>query len=102
LGLNIEIHDERGKVLELVTDENNLVMRIAGKTSFEVSPMLASLDPYGNTIFNRIQIPQFLSELSARRKESTADDEITLANKVVRLAETVCDSVHLYLAFIGD
>ncbi|RXH55047.1 hypothetical protein GRAN_4151 [Granulicella sibirica] len=64
--------------------------------------MLASVDRYGDTVFNRVQIRQFIVEWSELARNNSMEGEQKIANEILALAELVRDSVHLYLVFIGD
>jgi hypothetical protein len=102
LGLNVAIQDERGKQRQIVLDERNLIGPLLGYPKFLQSPMIASIDRYGDTIFNRVQIDQFLIEWAEISQKASTVDERILISQVKEFAETVRDSVHLYLIFIGD
>lgn len=63
-------------------------------------PWMATIDPYGNTIFNRIQIPLVVNELENLRSEfqdqygnAVIDQTILFLGKA---------GVHQYIKFIGD
>ncbi len=64
--------------------------------------MLASIDSYGDTIFNRMQMPRFLSEWSEISANAQSSEERELMLKIEALARRVQNEVHLYLKFIGD
>ena len=102
MGLNVAIQDERGKQRQIVFDERNLISPLLGYPGFLQSPMVASIDRYGDTIFNRIQMDQFLVEWSEVAKRASTTDEEILVTRVKEFAEMVRDTVHLYLIFIGD
>ncbi|WP_128914727.1 hypothetical protein [Granulicella sibirica] len=102
MGLDVAVQDEGGKQLHIVLDERNLVSPLIGFPSFSVSPMLASVDRYGDTVFNRVQIRQFIVEWSELARNNSMEGEQKIANEILALAELVRDSVHLYLVFIGD
>ena len=53
---------ERWAVLEFVTDELNLLHRLLPPRDDDSSPMLASIDWYGHTVFNSIQMKRSLAE----------------------------------------
>jgi hypothetical protein len=102
VGLNVAIQDEHGKQLEIVLDERNVIGPMLGYPSFSKLPMVASIDRYGDTIFNRIQMEQFLIEWSDITTKALSPDDRVLVTRVKELAEMVRNSVHLYLIFIGD
>ncbi len=103
MGINVQLEDERGTCLEMLEDYlpgslklHNLVFY--GRSDF---PLVGSIHPYGDTIFNRLQMRQLLKEwavLISRVQES----ERIVMEETRRLAEACRDGVHLYLRFIGD
>jgi hypothetical protein len=102
MGLDVAIQDEDGKQLEFVLDERNMIGPLLGYPSFSQSPMVASIDRHGDTIFNRIQMEQFLIEWSDITTKTLSTDDRIIVTRVKELAEMVRSSVHLYLIFIGD
>jgi hypothetical protein len=61
-------------------------------------PLLGALDPYGDAVFNRRQIPALLRELDRlppERSDAWADEARTLCGLVLQM-------VHHYLVFVGD
>jgi hypothetical protein len=61
-------------------------------------PMLAALDPYGDAVFNRQQIPALLKELDQLPLERGG----TWVAEVRTLCELVSQKTHHYILFIGD
>lgn len=102
MGLNVAIQDEDGKQSQIILDDKNLISPLLKYPEFSKSPMVASIDRYGDTIFNRIQMNQFLLEWLEVTKRALTTDEQLLVTQVKEFAEMVRDSVHLYLIFIGD
>ncbi len=101
MGINIELQTERGEVLERVTDSQNLVGRFLPPNDNWDCPMLASIDPYGDTIFNRVQMDRFLREWRALGHQSDSDAQ-SLVWTIEQMAVRCRDEVHLYLKFVGD
>ena len=65
------------------------------------SSCLRFIDPYGNTIFNQLQLPVLLSELVELR--ATVPEQ-ELKSNIDRVLRFVRDSqeVHVYVCFVGD
>jgi hypothetical protein len=101
MGLDIELHDERGERLRSVGDPQNLLPRLLPDDA-EAYPMLASIDLYGDTVFNRIQMGRFLREWETVSAKAQSDDERTLVGMIESMGARCRDEVHLYLKFIGD
>jgi len=98
MGLTVRLQDERGKP---VCDEDiGIDFPIpTGNPSFQ---LLRYIDPYGNTIFNQLQMDTFLTEWEKIHSEAKAQDEATAWSTVKQWANRCKNEVHLYLRFIGD
>ena len=101
MGLEIILQDERGHVLESLEDPKNVLHRVLQPYQGRDS-VLAEIDWYGDTVFNRIQIPRFLTAWHEMAKTSANPEEAKLIDQISALAERCEDGVHLYLKFIGD
>jgi hypothetical protein len=62
-------------------------------------PLLSEIDWYGDTTFNRLQMPRFLLGWAELAKQGKSPEEVEL---IKQLAERCQGGVHLYLKFIGD
>ena len=102
MGLCVALQTESGKQLELVSDGKNLLDRLIGSLDPNVFPMLASIDRYGDTVFNRLQMDRFLTEWKTLFSSANTPEITGLLNAVKDLAEKSIRGVHLYLVFIGD
>jgi hypothetical protein len=66
------------------------------------SVCLRFIDPYGDTVFNQLQVPQLIIELRALERELT-DPKLRLALAgLLSFVENAVDKVHTYVRFIGD
>lgn len=61
-------------------------------------PWIATVDPYGDTVFNRIQIPYVLRDLKKLQTEKQELKAI-IASLIIFLEKT---DIHEYIKFIGD
>ena len=102
MGLGIELQDERGTQLDMVTDPKNYLGRLLPQHDDPVHPMLASIDFYGDTVFNRMQMDGFLTEWAEVSGKGHRAEERELISAIEKLARRCRDEVHLYLKFIGD
>jgi hypothetical protein len=103
VGLCIELQSEFGERHEFLADESNLLGRkLLGYPDPREFPMLASIDYYGNTTFNRMQIERFLEEWETLFAKATTPEEFALLDAVRRLGQRTRETVHQYLVFIGD
>jgi hypothetical protein len=60
MGFDINLEKENGEVLATVGDPQNLLHRLLER-SHAAEPHLAEIDWYGDTTFNRLQMPRFLT-----------------------------------------
>ncbi len=102
MGLCIALQTESGEQIELVADEKNLLDRLLASVDAQAYPMLASIDRYGDTVFNRLQTDRFLAEWKTLFDKAGSPEEETLLNAIQNLAEKSKLQVHQYLVFIGD
>jgi hypothetical protein len=65
-------------------------------------PLFQYIDPYGNVVFNPLQMPQLLGELELLLNRATDQESRLLLARVRELAIQCRDSNHLYLRFVGD
>jgi hypothetical protein len=102
MGLCIQLTDEVGTDIETVADDTNILHRLLPPHDDDASPMLASIDWYGDTVFNAIQMKRFLAEWERIVKTTRSPQEQTLIAAIKRMAERCQDEAHHYLKFIGD
>lgn len=77
MGFHINLETERGEVLAPVIDPQNHLHRLSER-SLREQPLLAEIDWYGDTVFNRMQMPRFLSQWQAlARNSQSADEELS-------------------------
>lgn len=65
-------------------------------------PMLQHIDEYGDTIFNGLQMREFLIEWNRLTETLTDTNQCKLASEIRRLAEKCRSKPHTFLRFIGD
>jgi hypothetical protein len=102
MGLGIELQDEFGGRIDSVADPKNLLGQWLPAHNDRSHPMLASIDPYGDTVFNRLQIERLLSEWVEIETQAQTSEERELVLRIKSLAHRCQDEVHLYLKFVGD
>ncbi len=103
MGLEIQLQDEFGGRIESITDPKNLLPEMLPSDELcSAYPMLAGIDLYGDTVFNRLQIPRFLSELADIASKAQTEEDRKLVFQIEKLARRCAANVHMYLKFIGD
>jgi hypothetical protein len=102
MGLGIALQDEMGSELAVVVDPKNHLGRLLPPPEDSAHPMLTSIDFYGDTVFNRMQMDRFLAEWADVSAKAFGPEERELVSAIEGLARRCQDEVHLYLKFIGD
>ena len=92
--LDVTLEDETRKVIATLSH----ALIIESNTDLESFKLLRYLDAYGDTIFNRTQIDDLITDLK-RLDKLVASPTIA---QVIELAERCKDKVHTYLCFNGD
>jgi hypothetical protein len=95
MGLEIVLQTESGARIDSVADPQNLLSKLLPQIGNENHPLLGGIDPYGDTVFNRIQMGRFLPEWEAVSSNAVTTDERELVSKVGDLALRCRDEVHL-------
>lgn len=59
------------------------------------------IDPYGDTVFNQLQLPPLIDELSAMARSASSAELRRRLRSVVEFLEA-SKGMHVYVRFIGD
>jgi hypothetical protein len=100
--LAVAVERENGEVVEKMPDERNLLCKPLPVGMEQPNGLLGLIDPYGDTVFNRLQIDQFLAEWATVAERARNDEEKAIVIGVAALAERCRAGAHLYLKFIGN
>jgi hypothetical protein len=97
---------ERGETVRDLSDPSGGTFDAAGdfdRLLTGADGLMRYVDPYGATVFNRIQAADLLADIDqlAAKKNVTALERRGL-ERLRMMTERCRDSVHLYLWFIGD
>ena len=102
MGFNIELQDELGGRIDGIDDPRSLLYKLLPDLGSDEYPFLGSIDPYGDTTFNSLQMRRFLMEWAVVSQRAKTPEEQVLAGYVETLARRCRDEVHRYLKFVGD
>src|SRR5512135_69782 len=100
MGQEIVLQTEWGARVDSVVDPQDYLSLLLPQVDDENHPMLAGIDPYGNTIFNTIQMRRFLLEWKDVTAKASTVEERELIARIEEFAIRCRDEVHLYLRFI--
>ena len=90
----VALEDEDKQVISSLDREFDTTIR----DSLNGFKLLCYLDPYGDTIFNRLQMHDLIHDLQQLKKM----DSNLLIDEVLLLAERCKRETHTYLYFYGD
>ncbi len=99
MSILVELRDEHGNVLERMAEW-------VGSPSFDLDsddfPTLRYIDPYGNTVFNGLQMKPLIQEFGILRARASTDEQRRMVDRILAAAHRCAKSQHTYLAFVGD
>lgn len=96
--IGVRLQDERGRP-ECDSDIGIPFALPTGDASYK---LLCHIDPYGDTVFNRLQMVVFLTEWERLIGIAQTSEQRKAWTGVRDLARRCNEEVHLYLRFIGD
>ncbi len=102
MALEIALVDEKGQKIQSVHDRYGLLIPLIERGTDENSQCLRFIDPYGDTVFNRLQLSQLLRELNQLEAITKDDQEHELIRKIEDLVTRGQGDTHLYIKFYGD
>jgi len=100
--IQIALVDEHGKMIETVEGRVYLIGQYLPSTDDCRSQCLRFIDSYGDTVFNRPQMEQFVIEWQDIISRAKTDEEKKIMYRVLELAKKCRDKPHGYLKFYGD
>jgi hypothetical protein len=102
--IKVALEDETGGMLEEVQGRTWLLGRLLSVPSVASPdfPILRTIDLYGDTTFNRLQVGLLLEEWSRLQQWAETDEERQLLLDVETLAEKCKSKPGRYLKFYGD
>jgi hypothetical protein len=101
MAINVYLQNLKGEKEDQVFDLHNSLARLwpISDPSF---PLLQYIDPYGNVIFNGMQMPEVRKELELLVEKSSSDEQKTVLRRIHDLAVRCQDHPHKFLRFRGD
>ena len=95
---NVQLEDENCEAIEKGVTIWGFIPEEQSK-SFE---LLRFVDPYGDTVFNRLQMTVFIEEWTRLEEASKQNAQHDKWQAVRRLALKCQSEPHTYLRFVGD
>jgi hypothetical protein len=102
MGLTIALETERREQVETVVDPRRVLKPLIPSVDDMSYRCLCFIDPYGDTVFNRRQVPTVIAELDRLRGLATIAEQVSVLDAITALARECQTRVHHYLVFYGD
>jgi len=97
MSLVVKLEDDLGERSEWV-----ILHAVIPTGSAESFPLLSGIDPFGKTVFNHLQMPEFLREWEKVKDRVRDESQKEAWEKVQHMAETCRHDRDLYLRFVGN
>ena len=97
--IGVHVEDERGAVLARYSEMGAPVELIDLAPSTSVC--LRFLDPYGDAVFNQLQLPVLIGELGSIRDNTRDEDLRGRLDSLIGFIDASRD-IHTYVRFVGD
>ncbi len=102
MGLTVALENESGQPLERIEDPTNILHRLLPGSDNKTYNCISTIDWYGDTVFNHLQIKQFLEEWRRLEPDASKPTDTALLKAIENIAMRVANEHHLYLKFYGD
>jgi hypothetical protein len=102
MGVDLRWENENGSRIDEIPDPQMYISHLVLQTDLTGTTCLRFIDPYGDTTFNRLQIPTLIEELKAVLHNVPDNGMRDHLRRVIELAEKSRDEIHTYLKFYGD
>jgi hypothetical protein len=100
--ITIAAESEGGRELaDPVRDKDDVIRKLAGAPEASGVIFLKYIDPYGDTTFNRLQLPVLIQELDQISNFARDEGDRTLIAEVRQLAVFCRERPHRYLKCYG-
>lgn len=100
---DITLEDEQRRTIRRVVSDPGVLDELLASIERDADfPCLRFVDPYGDTVFNRVQLEQVLTELQLLGRRATCSTERSALGEIAELARHAVDQPHLYMRLHGD
>jgi hypothetical protein len=102
MGIDVRVETESGEVQDEVLDDTNLTEKLLPDREDPTSPCLRFVDPFGDTVFNQIQIPLVVTELQTRLRGALKPDAKAHCEAILKAVKAATGEDHTYVRFSGE
>ncbi len=100
--IDVALETETGEILEQVSDSKDILEQVLPPHDDKSFYCLRFVDPYGDTVFNQLQMELLLAELRRIRETIQNQEQRAFLDQIEALANRCKVGKHLYLKFYGD
>jgi hypothetical protein len=93
---NVRLEDEKARVIDEVLTIFGFIPEQSGFC------LLEGIDPYGDTVFNGLQMKRFINEWDTLENGAKIASQVEKWSAVKRLCLRCQSEVHTYIRFVGD
>ena len=102
MGVDLYRKGENGEVLESLADSAGILARLIDQARKNgESSLLKYVDPYGDTLFNRLQVPGFVEECRRLLALTSSPEEAEFIRHVIAIGERADEQID-YVLLVGD
>jgi hypothetical protein len=102
MGMSIRLETRNGKAIEEIPDLESLLSRFFPSWDDLTYHFLRYIDPWGETVFNHLQMDELIFELRRIRQKASTEEQRAFVDAIEGMADRCKDSDGLYLKFSGD
>jgi len=100
-GMYVTLESETGEELDRVSHVQRL-WNVLPDLSEDSFTLLRFSDPYGNTIFNQLQLRDFLQEWTRLFERASDQEQKEILSGIQQLAQRSLERHNTYVKFYGD
>jgi hypothetical protein len=102
MGIDVRVETESGEVQDEVLDDGNLTEKLLPDREDPTSPCLRFVDPFGDTLFNQIQIPLVVTELEKKLRGAAKGEVKAHCEAILKALKAADGEEHTYVRFSGE
>ncbi len=102
MGIDVRVETESGEVQDEVLDDQNLTEKLLPDREDGASQCLRFVDPFGDTLFNQIQIPIVVAELEKRMRASGRPEVKAHCEAILQAVKAAMGEARTYVRFSGE
>ena len=102
MGIDVLVETESGEVQDEVLDEKNITEKLLPDREDASSPCLRFVDPDGDTVFNRLQVPSLVAELERRLRGIVKPETKAHGEAILRAVKATVGEERTYVRFSSE